>query len=226
MLGNVSIEDGKFIRTLCFQASTYHVDAKSPLVMLHGLGGGIPSFHKNFKGLYKDREVYAVDLPGFALSTRMQFVGEAEDCIRMYVEMLDKWRQKLKINKFAILGHSFGGYIASAYAVRYPARIESLILVDPWGIMPQGENDVDKGSALWQKGATELAGLLKGAPFGMLRSTGPLGELTLSRCARLEQFESCSLFFCLISLHHFSENKIFLFERSTNPKLPYALVNY
>jgi len=177
VLCDVSIGGGKIIRTLCFQASTYHVDAKSPLVMLHGLGGGIPSFHKNFEGLYKDRELYAIDLPGFALSTRMQFVGEAKDCTNMYVEMLDKWRQKLKINKFAILGHSFGGYIASAYAVKYPARIESVILVDPWGVQPQDENNIEKGSALWQKCAIELAGYLKGAPFGILRSTGPLGEL-------------------------------------------------
>jgi cardiolipin-specific phospholipase len=36
-----------------------------------------------------------------------------------------------------LVGHSLGGYLASAYTVRYPERVSGLILVSPAGI-PRG----------------------------------------------------------------------------------------
>ncbi len=176
------------MRTLCFQASKYHTHMRMPLVMLHGLGGGIPSFHKNFKGLYEDREVYAIDLPGFSLSSRLQFAGDAKDCTTLYVEMLDKWRRRMKLDRFILLGHSFGGYIASNYTMQYPSRVHHLVLLDPWGIMPKQEDQVVKGSVLWQKCAMELSALTRSNPFGLLRSVGPLGKIMILAVVSLVSF--------------------------------------
>ena len=36
-----------------------------------------------------------------------------------------------------LVGHSLGGYLASAYTVRYPERVSGLILVSPAGV-PRG----------------------------------------------------------------------------------------
>ncbi len=45
----------------------------------------------------------------------------------------DALRQMLGFEKWAVLGHSFGGMVALEYALRYPASLSHLILVDTCG---------------------------------------------------------------------------------------------
>jgi pimeloyl-ACP methyl ester carboxylesterase len=42
----------------------------------------------------------------------------------------DALREKLGFNKWAVLGHSFGGNVALEYALRYPKNLSHLILVN------------------------------------------------------------------------------------------------
>jgi proline iminopeptidase len=42
----------------------------------------------------------------------------------------DALRQALGFEKWAVLGHSFGGYVALEYALRYPQSLSHLLLVD------------------------------------------------------------------------------------------------
>jgi pimeloyl-ACP methyl ester carboxylesterase len=42
-------------------------------------------------------------------------------------------RQKLGFGRWAVLGHSFGGQVALEYALRYPARLSHLVLLDTGG---------------------------------------------------------------------------------------------
>jgi proline iminopeptidase len=42
----------------------------------------------------------------------------------------DALRERLGIERWAVLGHSFGGHVALEYALRYPDRISHLILLD------------------------------------------------------------------------------------------------
>ncbi len=45
----------------------------------------------------------------------------------------DALRQKLGFEKWAVLGHSFGGMVALEYALRYPQNLSHLLLVDTCG---------------------------------------------------------------------------------------------
>jgi len=38
------------------------------------------------------------------------------------------------IEQFDIAGHSFGGYMAVAYALKHPTRVSSVVLVSPAGL--------------------------------------------------------------------------------------------
>ncbi|KAJ5121998.1 CCAAT-binding factor complex subunit HapC [Penicillium atrosanguineum] len=118
-------------------------DADQHLVMLHGYGAGLGFFYKNFEPLsrLKGWQLHALDMLGMGRSTRPPFkikAKEREDAIReaeaWFVDALEEWRIKRKIDRFTLLGHSLGGYMAVAYALKYPGHLNKLILASPVGI--------------------------------------------------------------------------------------------
>ncbi|MCC3156232.1 alpha/beta hydrolase [Hymenobacter sp. 15J16-1T3B] len=46
------------------------------------------------------------------------------------VQDLEDVRQQLKLEKWVVMAHSFGGTIATAYAAKHPERVQALILVN------------------------------------------------------------------------------------------------
>lgn len=118
-------------------------EADQHLVMLHGYGAGLGFFYKNFEPLSRlgGWQLHALDLLGMGRSTRPSFrikAKEREDAIReaedWFVDALEEWRVKRNIERFTLLGHSLGGYIAVNYALKYPGRINKLILASPVGV--------------------------------------------------------------------------------------------
>ncbi len=45
----------------------------------------------------------------------------------------DSLREQLGFERWAVLGHSFGGHVALEYALRYPGRLSHLVLLDTGG---------------------------------------------------------------------------------------------
>jgi proline iminopeptidase len=56
--------------------------------------------------------------------------------LRLAVEDIEALRQRLGVERLTLLGHSWGGQLAMAYAVAYPARVHALILVGSAGAGP------------------------------------------------------------------------------------------
>ena len=120
------------IRTLRFDTGLPR--ASTPIVvLLHGLLSGLGVWSPTFDLLSQCCFVYAIDLPGFGRSTRAQFLGDFEDVEYQFVNYLEEWRDAIGIETFILVGHGFGGYIATLYAMKYPEKIRHLILVEPWG---------------------------------------------------------------------------------------------
>lgn len=100
----------------------------TPMLLLHGFGAGIGFWVLNFDTFASTHPVYAIDLLGFGKSSRPKFSKDAMEIESQYINSIEKWRQHMRIEKFILLGHSFGGYLSTAYAMKYPERIEHLIL--------------------------------------------------------------------------------------------------
>jgi proline iminopeptidase len=56
----------------------------------------------------------------------------------------DDLRQTLGFNKWAVLGHSFGGMVALEYALRYPQSLSHLILIDTCGDIHWAQENAPK----------------------------------------------------------------------------------
>lgn len=118
------------------------------LVMLHGYGAGLGLFYQNFEPITRVAgwRLYALDMLGMGNSSRPPFrikardpkdkIAEAES---FFVDALEEWRKIRKIDKFTLLGHSLGGYLAVSYALKYPGHLNKLILASPVGI-PEDPN--------------------------------------------------------------------------------------
>jgi len=113
-----------------------------PIVMVHGLAAGTALFAINFDGLSPYSTIYAIDLPGFARSSRNKFSKDKDKVEAQYVESLERWRRALNIPKMNLVGHSFGGYLVTAYSLRHPDRVNHLILADPWGFNEKPSREV------------------------------------------------------------------------------------
>lgn len=123
-----------------------------------------------------------MDLLGFGRSSRPKFTCKTpEETETFFVEPIEFCREYLKIEKMVIAGHSFGGYIAGCYSVKFPNRVDKVVFISPCGIPEQPEGfdffaDVAKkpflARSLWKfaiflikKGATPASVLRKSGPF-------------------------------------------------------------
>uniref|UniRef100_A0A8D0H909 1-acylglycerol-3-phosphate O-acyltransferase ABHD5 n=1 Tax=Sphenodon punctatus TaxID=8508 RepID=A0A8D0H909_SPHPU len=167
----VFISKGNKIWTLTFSQNLSH---KTPLVLLHGFGGGVGLWALNFEDLCADRTVYAFDLLGFGRSSRPQFDTDAEEAENQFVEAIEEWRQEVGLERIILLGHNLGGFLAAAYSLKYPSRIKHLILVEPWGFPERSDIAEERPIPVWIRllGAmlspfNPLAGLRLAGPFGL-----------------------------------------------------------
>jgi len=85
----------------------------------------IEEFYENLLNELKQYfDVYFVVLPGFSNNPE----SEREYSLNNYIEYIKKYVNERKLDKFYLMGHSFGGQIACKFAYLYPERIEKLIL--------------------------------------------------------------------------------------------------
>ncbi|CAM5154312.1 unnamed protein product [Eretmochelys imbricata] len=154
---------------------------RTPLVLVHGFGGGVGLWVLNLDRLGARRPLHAFDLLGFGRSSRPAFPRDAQGAEAEFVRSIEGWRQQMGISAMILLGHSLGGFLAASYSLAYPERVKHLILVDPWGfpVRPTDPNQIQPPPNLGQ-GHGRCPGTLQ--PPGCAESRwGPWGPGLVQR---------------------------------------------
>lgn len=95
-----------------------------PLILLHGNGEDHTYFANQISVFAQTYHVYAVDTRGHGKTPR----GDAPFTIRQFADDLSVFMDRLHIEKATILGFSDGANIAMIFALRYPYKVNNLIL--------------------------------------------------------------------------------------------------
>lgn len=96
------------------------------LILVHGNFSSSIYFKPLIELLPDDIHVYAMDLRGFGDSTynsRIYSLKDLADDVYLFMEKLD-------INKADVLGWSLGGGVVMEFAVKYPEKLDNLILLN------------------------------------------------------------------------------------------------
>ena len=95
-----------------------------PLILLHGNGENCGYFVGQIEVFAQYYHVYALDTRGHGKTPR----GDASFTIRQFADDLRDFMDEHGIEKAHILGFSDGGNIAMIFAMKYPERVNRLIL--------------------------------------------------------------------------------------------------
>ncbi len=118
--------------------SSQHAGGKAPVIFLHGGPGGYihSEIIKTLSPISAGgRDLFFYDQSGTGLSDRRE--RPKDTTLRGHIEDLHEIiTRHLEAEKVVIIGHSYGGQIASGFAARYPELVERLVLSSPGGLEP------------------------------------------------------------------------------------------
>ncbi len=122
------------IKTGSFNTNYHDIGAGRTIIMLHGSGPGVSAWanwNKVFPLLSPKYRVLAPDMVGFGYTDRPEGIVYGMD---IWVKQTIDFMDALHVEKADLVGNSFGGALALAMAVKYPERVNKLILMGSMGV--------------------------------------------------------------------------------------------
>ncbi len=124
------------------------------LVLLHGYLESMLVWDDFVSLLYKQARVVTLDLPGHGISVVRGTCHTMEFLADTVADALTA----LGVDRFTVVGHSMGGYVALALAERHPERLDGLVLLHstPNADSPEKAENRRREIALVEAGKKEL----------------------------------------------------------------------
>jgi len=110
-------------------------------LLIHGFGGDLNNWLFNQDALAEELSVYALDLRGHGRSSKQVGSGSLHEFVEDVLGFLDT----LGLQKVHLVGHSMGGAIAIQFALAYPGRTSSLVLIASAGLGPEIDGEYIEG---------------------------------------------------------------------------------
>lgn len=107
-----------------------------PLLLLHGWGGKCESWLPVARDFQGEREVIALDFPGFGRSCEPPGPWSVTE----YMELTAALIRQLSIEGADVIAHSFGGRVAILLAATYPQLVGKLVMTGAAGLIPKPTN--------------------------------------------------------------------------------------
>jgi pimeloyl-ACP methyl ester carboxylesterase len=105
-------------------------DGDPPLLLLHPHGAFLEHWLPNFAALAERRRVIAVDMVGCGRTDK----PDAVYSFGYMADFVESFLRAIALDRVDLLGHSLGGGIALALALRAPERVRRLVLVCAAGL--------------------------------------------------------------------------------------------
>jgi 2-hydroxy-6-oxonona-2,4-dienedioate hydrolase len=114
-----------------YSAKIHYVEAGrgTPLILIHGLADDVAVWNSVISPLGAKFRVIAFAQIGFGHSDKPLLNYR----VSTFVDFLDGFMSELKIDRASLVGNSLGGWIAAAFALAHPERVDRLVLCDAAG---------------------------------------------------------------------------------------------
>jgi pimeloyl-ACP methyl ester carboxylesterase len=109
-----------------------------PIVLLHGTGASLHTFDEWAAELSQAHRVVRMDLPAFGLTGPFP---DRDYSIEHYVAFLESFLSAKGIDHCVLGGNSLGGLIAWRFALKKPAMVDKLILINAAGYPRQTKSE-------------------------------------------------------------------------------------
>ena len=106
----------------------YEIEGEGHAVVLLSGGPGLShEYLQPLRSLASDAQLVFFDQRGTGRSDKANL---QDYTVEANVEDVEQLRRELQLDSFILFGHSWGGMLAQAYALKYPAHVSKLILAD------------------------------------------------------------------------------------------------
>ncbi len=127
--------------------------SRQKILILHGWGATSYSWRNvSYALAEKGFEAISLDLPGFGETPPPQEAWGTDE----YVDFIESFAKKIKLEKFHLLGHSFGGALALKFAVKKSFFVNKLVLCGAAAIRKERLNSRQKLSQFLAKHAPKI----------------------------------------------------------------------
>jgi proline iminopeptidase len=178
---------GKFITLLGHKIWYETAGQGEPLVLIPGAGGAHDYFHPFFASLERSFRVIYFD--GFGRGNSDHATSPTEYTFEHDLDEVEALRQALQLGKIAIYGHSYGGFVAQGYALKYPGSVSKVIVSNIFASGQEFQESDDHINAelqqffpeYWQQLAALRARGLTSSSAEMQQASAPIFPATFQK---------------------------------------------